>query len=145
MSYLHHLAFNFRETFSIVINQAKIDTELYWKQNQNIQRKILLSLFLSLGVIRGLLENLLSRRSLVFVNTEEGQDQLVDLVILEFSLQWTLHILPAIDVLLGVEEMLPVVGDVGDDGSKTPHVSRGGDVTVISQNQHKSFRNNSTR
>ena len=96
-------------------------------------------------MIRGLLENLLSRRSLVFVKTEEGQDQLVNLVILEFSLQWTLHILPLIDVLLRVEEVLPVVGDVGDDGSQAPHVSRGGDVTVISQNQHNTFRKNCTQ
>ena len=100
-------------------------------------REILSSLFLSLKVIQGLLENLLGGRSLVFVNTEERQNQLVNLLILEFSLQWTLHILPAIDVLLRVEEMLPVVGDVGDDDSKTPHVRRGCDVAVISQNQHK--------
>ena len=39
---------------------------------------------------------------------------------------------PVEHVLLSPEEMLPVVGDVGEDSSQTPHISRGADVRVIS-------------
>ena len=42
---------------------------------------------------------------------------------------------PVEDVPLPPEEMLPVVSNVGDESSKTPHISRGGDVRIIiSQN-----------
>ena len=76
----------------------------------------------------------------MLVNREERQNQGVELGILELPRHGTLLSLPLEDVLLGPEEMLPVVGDVGDDDSKTPHVRRGCDVAVISQNQHKATR-----
>ena len=57
----------------------------------------------------------------------------MELGILELSPDGTLLSLPLDHVLLGPEEMLlPVIGDVGDDSSEAPHVSRGGDVKIIS-------------
>ena len=37
-----------------------------------------------------------------------------------------------ISLLHSPEEMLSVVGDVGEDSPQTPHVSRGADVRIIS-------------
>ena len=78
------------------------------------------------------LENILSCWSLVLVNTEERQDQGVELGILELSLHGTLLSLPLEHVHSTPEEMMSVVGGVGDDGSHAPHVRRGGDVRVVS-------------
>ena len=39
---------------------------------------------------------------------------------------------PGEHVSLSPEEMLPVVGNVSEDSPQAPHISRGGDVTVIS-------------
>ena len=77
-------------------------------------------------------ENLLGGRSLVLVNTEERQNQSVELGVLELSLHGTLPPVPLEHVTLVPEEMLPVIDNVGEDSSKTPHVSRGCDVRIIS-------------
>ena len=45
---------------------------------------------------------------------------------------------PVEDVPLSPEEMLPVVSDVGEDSSETPHISRGGDVGIISSQNLRS-------
>ena len=90
------------------------------------------NLVLPLGMVTIVFEKLLGGRSLVFVNTEERQDQGVELGILELPHDRT-HLPSPIEHLQHVpEEMLPVVGDVGEDSSKTPHVSRGCDVGIIS-------------
>ena len=86
-----------------------------------------------LRMVFGVVEKLLGGRPLVLVNREERQNQGVELGILELSPHGTLLSLPLEYVLLGPEEMLlPVIGDVGDDSSEAPHVSRGGDVKIIS-------------
>ena len=91
-------------------------------------------LLLPLWMVIVVFEKILGGRSLVLVNTEERPDQGVELRVLELPLHGTLLSLPPEHVLLGPEEMLPVVGDVGEDSSQTPHVSRGGDVRIISEN-----------
>ena len=80
-------------------------------------------LFLPLGMVIAVFEKLLGGRSLVLVNTEEREDQGVKLGILELPLHGTLLSLPTERLLLGPEEMLPSVGDEGEDSSQTPHVS----------------------
>ena len=75
-----------------------------------------------LGMVTTVFENLLGSWSLVLVYTEERQDQGVELGILELSLHGTLVSLPLEHVLLGPEEVLPAVSDVGEDSSQTPHV-----------------------
>ena len=86
-----------------------------------------------LGMVPAVLENLIGGRSLLLVNREERQNQGVELGILELPRHGTLLSLPLEDVLLGPEEMLlPVIGDVGDDSSEAPHVSRGSDVGIVS-------------
>ena len=87
---------------------------------------------LPLGMIVSVFEKLQGGRSLVFVNTEEREDQGVKLGILELPLHGTPRSLPLEHVPLGPEEMLPVVSDVDEDSSQTPHISRGGDVRIIS-------------
>ena len=87
-----------------------------------------------LRMVFGVVEKLLGGRSLVLVNREERQDQGVEFGILELPLHGTLLSLPLEHVLLGPEEMLPTVGDVGEDSSEAPHVSRGSDVGIISEN-----------
>ena len=89
---------------------------------------------LPLGMVISVFEKLQGGRSLVFVNTEERQDQGVELGIPELPLHGTLLSLPLEDVLLGPEEMLPVVGHVGEDSPETPHVSRGRNVITFSEN-----------
>ena len=89
-------------------------------------------LLLPPGTVTTVFENLLGGRSLVLVNTEERQDQGVKLGVLELPLHGTLLSLPLEHVLLGSEEMLPTVGDVGEDSSEAPHVSRGSDVRIVS-------------
>ena len=73
--------------------------------------------FVPLAMVPVVFENLLGGRSLVLVNTEERQDQGVELGVLELPLHGTLPSLPLEHVLLSPEEMLPVVGDVGEDSS----------------------------
>ena len=80
-------------------------------------------LLLPLWMVIVVFEKILGGRSLVLVNTEERPDQGVELRVLELPLHGTLLSLPPEHVLLGPEEMLPVVGDVGDDSSQTPHIS----------------------
>ena len=69
--------------------------------------------------------------SSVLVNTEQRQDKIVKRIF-ALSLYRTPHSFPSENIPLRSEEMLPVVGDVGEDSSETPHVSRGGDVSVVS-------------
>ena len=78
-----------------------------------------------------ILKNLLSRRSVVLVNTEQRQDEIMKRMS-ELSPHGTAVSSPVEDVPLPPEEMLPVVSNVGDESSKTPHISRGGDVRIIS-------------
>ena len=85
-----------------------------------------------LGMVTTVFANLLGSWSLVLVYREERQNQGVELGILELPLHGTLPSLPVEHVLLGPEEMLPTVGDEGEDSSQTPHVSRGGNVRIIS-------------
>ena len=68
----------------------------------------------------------------MLVHTEQGQDQGVELGELELSPHGTLLSRPPEHVLHSPEEMLPVVGDVGEDRPQTPHVSRGADVRIVS-------------
>ena len=84
-------------------------------------------LFVPLGIVNVVFDKLLGGRSPVLVKTEERQDQRVELGVLELSHHWTNLPSPIEHVQLVPEEMLPVVGDVGEDSSQTPHVSRGGD------------------
>ena len=56
----------------------------------------------------------------------------MELRIFEFSLYGTAVSYPAGDFHRRPEEMLPVVSDVGEDSPEAPHISRGGDVRVIS-------------
>ena len=69
----------------------------------------------------------------MLVHTEQGEDQLVELLVLELSPHGAPQRSPPEHVRLGPEEMLPVVGNVGDDSSQAPHVSRGGDVRISSE------------
>ena len=48
--------------------------------------------------------------------------------IFELSPHGTPVSLPSEDITLRPEEMLPVIGDVGEDSPEAPHISRGGDV-----------------
>ena len=91
-----------------------------------------------LGMVTAVFENLLGGRSLVFVLTEERQNQGVELGVLELPPHGTLPPIPLEHVQLGPEEMLPVVSGVGDDSSQTPHVSRGGDMTISSSENLRS-------
>ena len=77
------------------------------------------------------LEKFLGSWSAVFVNTEQREDEIVKRIF-ELSLHGTPHSSPAEHVSLSPEEMLPVVSYVGEDSPKTPHISRGGDVRIIS-------------
>ena len=61
----------------------------------------------------GVLENFLGVRSLVLVNTEDPQG--VEIGMFELSLNGTLLPHPLEHVLPGPEDILPVVGDVGED------------------------------
>ena len=56
----------------------------------------------------------------------------MELRIFEFSPYGTAVSYPAGDFHRRPEEMLPVVSDVGEDSPEAPHISRGGDVIVIS-------------
>ena len=67
----------------------------------------------------------------MFVDTEERQDKIMKRIF-ELSPNGTLASTRVEHVPLRPEEMLPVVSDVGEDSSQTPHISRGGDVRVIS-------------
>ena len=58
--------------------------------------------------------------------------------IFECSLYGTLVATPAEDIPLSSEEMLPVISNEGDDSAETPHISRGGDVTIISSQNLRS-------
>ena len=78
-----------------------------------------------------ILENLLSSWSAVFVNTEQREDEVMK-GILELPPHGSPAVSPVEHVPLSPEEMLPVVGDVGEDSPQTPHISRGGDVEIIS-------------
>ena len=78
-----------------------------------------------------ILVNLLSSWSAVFVNTEQRQNQTMKRI-LEKSPYWTPGSTPFEDVPLFPEKMLPVISDVGEDCSQTPHISRGGDVRIVS-------------
>ena len=93
---------------------------------------------LPLGIFISVFEKLQGGRSLVFVNTEEREDQGVKLGILELPLHGTPRSLPLEHVPLGPEEMLPVVSDVGEDRPQTPHVGRGVDVRIISSEDLRS-------
>ena len=97
-----------------------------------------------LGMVLSVLEKLLGGRSLVFVNTEEREDLGVKLGILELPLHGTPLSLPLEHVPLGPEEMLPVVSDVGEDSPQTPHVCRGVDVRIISENLRSHVADTST-
>ena len=85
-------------------------------------------------MLLSILKNLISGRSLVFVNMKQRLDQVMELRMLELSLDGTPDSSPSEDIHFGPEEMLPVVGNVGEDSPKTPHVSRGCDVTTFSEN-----------
>ena len=80
-----------------------------------------------------ILKNLLGAGSLVFVDTEQRQNQIMKLGVFELSHHGTPHSSPLEYVRLGPEEVLPVVSDVGEDSSETPHISRGGDVRISSE------------
>ena len=82
-------------------------------------------------MLKLILENLFSSWSVVFVNTEQREDKIMKRIF-ELPGHGTPFSSPVEHVLLSPEEMLPVVGDVGEDSSQTPHVSRGGDVRIIS-------------
>ena len=69
----------------------------------------------------------------MFVKIEQGQNQLVKLRIFELSLHRTPVSSPVYTSLF-LEEMLPVVGNVGEHRPQTPHVGRGCDVTTFSEN-----------
>ena len=83
-------------------------------------------------MVFAILKNSLSAGSLVFVDTEKREDEIMELRVLELSLHGTPQSSPPEHVPLSPEEVLPVVGDVGEDSPKTPHVSGGGDVGIIS-------------
>ena len=74
----------------------------------------------------------------MFVNTEQRQDEIVKLRISELSPHGTFGSSPVENIPLIPEEMLPVVSDVGEDSSKTPHIGRGGDVTIVSSENLRS-------
>ena len=78
-----------------------------------------------------ILPDLFSSWSVVFVDTEERHDKIMKRIF-ELSPHGTLASSPALHVPLRPEEMLPVVSDVGEDSPQAPHISRGGDVRVIS-------------
>ena len=92
----------------------------------------LVILLLPLGMVPDVFENLLGSWSLVLVNTEERQNQGLELGILELPLHGTLLSIPLERFQLGPEEMLPTVGDEGEDSSQAPHVSRSSDMRIIS-------------
>ena len=52
--------------------------------------------------------------------------------IFELSPHGTMVSSPLEDITFSPEEMIPVVSDVGEDSPEAPHISRGGDVIVIS-------------
>ena len=79
-----------------------------------------------------ILEKIISGGSEVLLNTEEFEDDIMELGVLEIPPHGTLDSSPGKDVPLGPEEMLPVIGNVGEDSAQTPHVSRGLDVRVVS-------------
>ena len=79
-----------------------------------------------------ILKNSLSAGSLVFVDTEKREDEIMELRVLELSLHGTPQSSPPEHVPLSPEEVLPVVNNVGEDSSETPHVSGGRDVGIIS-------------
>ena len=83
-------------------------------------------------MVFAILKNSLSAGSLVFVDTEKREDEIMKLRVLELSLHGTPQSSPPEHVPLSPEEVLPVVGDVGEDSPETPHVSGGGDVGIIS-------------
>ena len=78
-----------------------------------------------------ILKNLAGGGSGILVSTEQLQDKIVELRVLELSPHGTLDSSPVEDVPLVPEEVLPVVGDVGEDSPEAPHVGRGGDVRVL--------------
>ena len=84
-------------------------------------------------MVQAILKNLLSAGSLVFVDTEQRQNQIMKLGMFEMSPHWTPRSSPLEHLRLGPEEVLPVVGDVGEESSETPHISRGGDVRISSE------------
>ena len=58
--------------------------------------------------------------------------------IFEFSFHWAFFASPVEHIPLVPEEILPVVSDIGDNSTKTPHISRGGDMRVISSQNLRS-------
>ena len=89
---------------------------------------------LPIEVFAAILRHLLGGGPLVLVVTEKGEDEVVKLGVLEVSPHGTPKWPPSKDVSLSPEEMLPVIGNVAEDSSQAPHVSRGRDVRILSQN-----------
>ena len=90
----------------------------------------------SLRVLFTVLEKPHGSWSAVFVNTQQRTDQGVKLRILELPICGAQKSCPAEDIPLRPEEMLPVVGDVGEDSSQAPHVRRG--VRIVSSQNLRS-------
>ena len=76
-------------------------------------------------------KNLTGGGSGVHDSTEQFEDENVKFRVLERPLRGTLDSSPVEDVPLVPEEMLPVVGDVGEESPEAPHVARGGEVSVV--------------
>ena len=88
-------------------------------------------------MVKLILENMFSSWSALFVNTEQRQDEIVERMY-ELSPHGTMFSSPVEHVPLSPEEMIPVVSDVGEESSQAPHISRGGDVRVISSQNLRS-------
>ena len=67
------------------------------------------------------------------VHTEQVEDELMELRILELSPHGALDSPPAEDVPLSPEEVLSVVRDVDEDSSHAPHIGLGRDVRISLQ------------
>ena len=87
-----------------------------------------------MSVFAIILQKLLGGGSLVLFVAEKGEDEIMELRVLERSPHGTPQWSPSEDVSLRPEEMLPVIGNVAEDSSQAPHVSRGRDVRILSQN-----------
>ena len=96
-----------------------------------LRKKIFQSFPSPLWVLKLILENLFSSRSVVFVHTKQRQDKIMKRIF-ELPSHGTPVSSPVEHVPLSPEEMLSVVSDVGEDSSQAPHISRGADVRVVS-------------
>ena len=84
-------------------------------------------------MVFAILKNSLIAGSLVFVDTEKREDEIMKLRVLELSLHGTPQSSPPEHVPLSPEEVLPVVSDEGEDSSEAPHISGGRDVGISSE------------